>query len=177
MRAVRLRNKRELVVKILEVLRSDTFLGKALILGYKVLLNREFERFEDLLKKGRVGEAGVMALVLAHSPYAYKLPNRKAPREGWRELVPVVEAVMLTGDVGAVEAAVRLRAEGDEAEVLFLLELLAAEASPGDLRDAVLRLARHLPEDRRHKASEPVAPYVGPSGKQTDSRKQEVTHA
>lgn len=82
MRTVRLRNKRELVVKILEVLRSDTFLGKALILGYKVLLNREFERFEYLLKKGRVGEAGVMALVLAHSPYAYKLPNRKAPVRG-----------------------------------------------------------------------------------------------
>lgn len=159
-KGIRIRQKPEVALRVMEVLERDPFLGKALVLGHKVLMDREYARFEELVRSGRVGEAGAFALAVARSPYAYKFPNREAPRGGWKELAPVIEALMGTGDLKAVEGAIRLKTEGDEAEAAFLLELLAAG---GDLRGAVLALAGHLPQDRRHRASEvqpPFPPYL-----------------
>jgi hypothetical protein len=72
----------------------------------------------------------------------------------------VLEALMSHGDLGAVEGALRLKIEGDEAEVLLLLELVEAGESPQTLAEAVRAMLTHLPLDRKLQASKVVPPVV-----------------
>lgn len=159
MRGIRLRRVPDFAVLVGKVYLEEPYLGKALALGMKVLLDREFGRLTAFAKEGKVGEAGAYALVIAKSPLAFKFPNRPAPKDGWREMDPVLERVMASGDAKAMERAVKVKAEGDEAEVLLLLELL--EVDGGALVPEVVKaVGEHIPEDRRHKASEVVPPFM-----------------
>ncbi|WP_243027864.1 hypothetical protein [Thermus albus] len=157
-----MRNRGETAKRIAEVLVENPYLGKALALGFKVLLDREYRRFEALVLEGRYGEAGALALVWIRSPKVPKFPNRRAPFEGWKELAPVVERSLALGDTEVVEGAVRLKMEGDEAEVLLLLELqaLGQEALPV-LGRTIKAMVEHLPDDRYHGASEVPGPFLG----------------
>jgi hypothetical protein len=62
---------------------KEPFLGKALALGYKVLTEKGYPRFERLVMTGQFGEAGAYALVVAKSPVALKFGNWDAPKGGF----------------------------------------------------------------------------------------------
>ncbi|WP_135256440.1 hypothetical protein [Thermus caldilimi] len=162
MTRVKLRQQPEVARKVAEVwISGDRYLAKALTMGFKVLLDREFARYGAWVREGRLGEAGAYAIILARSPYAYKFPNRKAPRAGWRELEGLVERVLPLGDVKVLEAAVRLKGEADESEVLLLLELMEAGVEPEVLGEVVKRMVQYLPEGRKHGGGETTPPYMG----------------
>jgi len=148
------------VKRIAEVYVEDPFLGKALALGYKVLTERRYPLFESLVLSGRYGEAGVMALAVAKSPNLVKFGNWGPPKGGFRELGRLVEVLVSSGDIEALEAALKLKAEADEAEALLLLEFVE-QASPEELARLVRAMKGHLPLDRKLQASVPVSPLVG----------------
>jgi hypothetical protein len=59
-----------------------------------------------------------------------------------------------------VEGALRLKTEGDEAEVLLLLELVEAGESPEIIAGVVRAMLAHLPLDRKLQGSKVVPPVV-----------------
>ncbi len=157
---LKLRRRPEVVRAIGGVYLKEPFLGKALALGYKVLTEKGYPRFERLVLSGQFGEAGAYALVVAKSPVALKFGNWDAPRGGFKEMVKVLEVLMPHGDLGAVEGALRLKTEGDEAEVLLLLELVEAGESPETIAGVVRAMLAHLPLDRKLQGSKVVPPVV-----------------
>jgi len=159
------RKRPEVVKRIAEVYLQDPFLGKALALGYKVLTDRRYPQFESMVLAGRYGEAGVYALAMAKSPAVIKFGNWGAPKGGFRELGRVTEALVPQGDIGALEWAVRLKTEADEAEALLLMEF-AEVGAPEVLAKLVRAVGEHLPIDRRLQASVPVSPLVGEKQKE-----------
>lgn len=159
------RKRPEVVKRIAEVYLENPFLGKALALGYKVLTDRRYPQFESMVLAGRYGEAGVYALAMAKSPAVLKFGNWGPPKGGFRELSKVAEALVPQGDIGALEWAVRLKTEADEAEALLLMEF-AEVGAPEVLAKLVRAVGEHLPIDRRLQASVPVSPLVGEKQKE-----------
>jgi len=158
---LKLRRKVEVVRRIAEVYPENLFLGKALALGYKVLTERGWDRFESLVLAGRYGEAGAYALAVAKSPAVLKFGNWPAPKGGFRELVPLLGVLSPLGDLEAMEAVVRLKEAGDEAEALLLLELHEAQEPPEVIARVSRAMVAHMGLDRKLRASEVTPPVVG----------------
>jgi len=157
---LKLRRRPEVARAIAGVYLREPLLGKALALGYKVLTEKGYPRFERLVMTGQLGEAGAYALVVAKSPVALKFGNWDAPKGGFKEMARVLEVLLPHGDLGAVEGALRLKIEGDEAEVLLLLELVEAGESPQTLAGLVRAMLACLPLDRKLQGSKVVPPVV-----------------
>lgn len=134
----------QLSLEVLRLLKArQTFQGLGLMEAIGTLWRREVRELLRLVGEGRVCEAAVLSVMMSRSPWFHK-DRRERPKDGWKELGPILAEMVRAREREAAEALYRLKMEATWPEVRWL-ELLhrryGHEVSFEDLVFAVKFLA------------------------------------